>query len=137
MERDPATGVPWKDRHGVAFGKKLKKEGNVEAFLNYGKLHRTGKLLRGLSSKVITSGLYRNVVLTNRVGYAEDHEEGQYKTKRVQIKAPYVRGGASTVITGGKIVARPFMHPSEKVLKMPWLLVNRKIRSFGWTIGAE
>lgn len=133
VARDPSTGLAWKDRYGIAFGNKLKKTGNVEAFLNYGKLHRTGKLLRGLSSKAVGN----DIILNNRVKYASDHEEGNIKSKVARIKEPYVRGGAKTVITGGNIVARPFMKPSKKILRMPSSLIDKKIRSFGWTIGAK
>lgn len=127
-ETDPKTGVKWADRHGIAFGKKLKKVGNVEQHLSYSKLHRTGKLLRGLSSKAVG----KEIILNNRVKYAKDHEEGATVSKVVKIKAPYTRGGASTVITGGNITARPFMNPSRKILVMPKTLVTKKMRSLGW-----
>jgi len=116
----------------LAYGKKLKKVGDVEPYLSYGKLHRTGKLLRGLNSKVSASAAVgRNVVLQNRVKYAPDHELG-ITSGVAKIKAPYTRGGANTVITGGRIVARPSMNPSRKVLHMPRLSVHKKMRSFGW-----
>ena len=132
-QSDPATNQRWKDRHGIAYGKGLKKVGNIEAYLSYGKLHRTGKLLRNLYGKVERSGTSRSIILGNRVKYAEDHNEGLASGKIAKIKAPYVRGGANTVVTGGRIVARPFMNPSRKVLMMPKTLLNRKMKSFGWT----
>lgn len=132
-QSDPATNQRWKDRYGIAYGKGLKKVGNVESYLSYSKLHRTGKLLRNLYGKVESSGKGRDIILGNRVNYAEDHNEGSSGSKTAKIKAPYVRGGANTVVTGGRIVARPFMNPSRKVLMMPKTLLNRKIKSFGWT----
>lgn len=134
VSTDPATGKPWPDRHGIAYGKKLKKVGNIETFLSYKKLHRTGKLLKNLSVNV-RIGNSTNISLNNRVRYAKDHQEGTNTSKRTVIKEPYIRGGAHAVVTGGSIEARPFMTPSKKVLTAPYVLVVRKMRSLGWTLG--
>lgn len=131
-ETDPLTEKRWADRHGIAYGKKLKKTGNIEGHLTYSKLHRTGKLLRGLNVKVKGN----QIIIGNRVRYAQEHEEGG-QSKKATIKAPYVRGGAHAVVTGGNIHARPFMNPSKRVLKAPNLLIHKKIRSYGWSIGAK
>lgn len=84
-------------------------------------------LLRGLTAKA--SG--RDIILNNRVRYASDHEEGG-QSNVARVKAPYVRGGAKTVVTGGNITARPFMNPSKKILVMPKTLIGRKMKSLGW-----
>ena len=127
-ETDPKTGIKWQDRYGIAYGKGLKKVGNVEQHLSYSKQHRKGKLLSGLSSKAVGN----EITLSNRVKYAKDHEEGVAVSKVVRIKPPYTRGGASTVITGGNITERPSMNPSKKILVMPKTLIGRKMRSYGW-----
>jgi len=135
VESDPSTNKRWEDRHGVAFDKSHKRVGNIETFFNYDKLQRTGRMLRGLSVNVqSSSAVGRNVTLSNRMEYAKDHNDGATQSRNVTIRPPYTRGGA-TIKTGGKIFARPFMHPSKKVLKMPYVLVVRKIRAFGWTNG--
>jgi len=127
-QADPATGQRWADRYGVAFGKGLKHHGNIEPYLSYNKLHRTGKLLRNVKVKVVDG----NVVASNRVKYAKDHNEGVSGSKRAAIKEPYIRSGARVVFTGGNITARPFMNPSKKVLKMPATLLRKKLRLNGW-----
>ncbi len=126
-ETDPATGIKWADRHGIAFGKGLKKTGNIEQHLSYSKLHRTGKLLRNLSAKAVG----KEIILSNRVKYAEEHNEGGV-SKTVTIRPPFVRAGASAVVTGGDITARPFMNPSRKILMMPKTLVGRQMKAYGW-----
>lgn len=128
VSQDPQTGRAWSDRYGIAYGKKMKRVGNVEAHLSYKKLHRTGRLLRGLSARVEGN----NVILNNRVRYAQDHDEGIANGKKAVIKPPFVMNGAHAVVTGGKITPRPFMKPSRKVLLAPKTLVGRKMKSFGW-----
>lgn len=129
-EADPSTGKKWADRHGLVYGKKFRKAGNIETHLSYSKLHRTGKLLRNTFSKVQGN----TIILGNRTNYAKDHNEGVSNSKKAKIKPPYVRGGASAAIMGGEIQARPFMRPSKKILLMPPTLIRKKIRSFGWTV---
>ena len=129
-ETDPATGVKWKDRHGIAYGKKLKHTGNIETYLSYKKLHRTGRLLKGLKVRR-KQGRHVVIELYNTVSYASDHQNGA-TTKRARIKAPYVRSGATGVITGGNVVARPFMTPSKRILNAPKRLTEKKMRSLGW-----
>ena len=109
----------------------MKHVGNVEPYLSYGKLHRTGRLLRGLRVKrsVVRGGVA--VTLYNNVRYAEDHELGK-TTRKMTIRSPYVTNGATGVVTGGNIVARPFMKPSSQVLRSPIRLTESKIRSLGW-----
>lgn len=131
-EADPATGAAWKDRYGIAYGKGLKKIGNVEGHLSYSKLHRTGRLLKGLRKRVTISGMYSNVILENRTPYASEHELGSSGNRIAKIKPPYTRGGASTVVTGKTITARPSMKPPKKILTMPYVLINRRMRKYGW-----
>ena len=127
-ERNPETGEQWSDRYGIAYGKGFKKVGNVESSFNYQKLHRTGRLLRSLKAK----GVAGRVVLSSSAPYARDHNEGSAGGSSKVIKAPYVRGGTKGIITGGTIVARPFMYPSKKVVKMPYTLLNKKMKLYGW-----
>jgi hypothetical protein len=135
VELDPETGKRWEDRHGVAFDKTRRKVGNIEHFFNYDKLQKTGRLLRGLNVKVTdVSSFGSTVSLGNRVKYAKDHNEGTNNAREVTLKYPWTRGGA-TIKTGGSIHARPFMYPSKRVLRMPYVLIVRKMRTFGWTLG--
>jgi hypothetical protein len=106
----------------------MKRTGNVESFLSYKKLHRTGRLLRGLHVRS-ESG---RVILINSVNYAQDHNEGASGSKRVTVKPPYVRGGAHAVAFGGRIVARPFMNPSRKIKNAPKTLVISQMNKLGW-----
>lgn len=126
-QQDPQTNAKWSDRYGIAFGKKFRKVGNVESYLSYPKLKRTGRLLRGLKTRV--SG--DSIILYNNVPYAEEHETGKYSSKTV-VRPPYTSGGAQGVITGGNIHARPFMKPSQGVLRSPYKLLNDKIKKIGW-----
>lgn len=130
-ETDPQTGKKWEDRYGLVFGSGFKKAGNVESYLNYKKLHRTGKLFRGLKVKRIQSGNDVAINLYNRTPYAKEHEEGGNASTTV-IKPPYLSGGAAGVVTGGEITKRSSMQPSEQVLNSPQRLVEDKIKSFGW-----
>lgn len=109
------------------FGKGFSHRGNIEPFLNYKKLHRTGRLLKSLSVKSTSNA----VILSSSAPYATEHEFGQHSSG-VVIKSPYVQGGAAGVATGGKIHARPFMRPSKQVLKAPIKLIGEKLKQFGW-----
>lgn len=131
-ECDPATGQKWKDRHGVAYGANgLRHTGNVEQYLNYSKLHRTGRLLRGLNVRRLQVGNKQTIELYNKTPYASDHEEGGSGNGRT-LKQPYVNGGASGVVFGGDVVARPSMKPSKQVLQAPYKLFNRKLKELKW-----
>lgn len=130
-ETDPSTGAKWKDRYGTAYGKGLRHTGNIEPYLSYKKLHRTGRLLRGLKVKRSAVGGGIAIELYNNVEYAEEHEMGKM-TGVVTIKPPYVHNGAQSVLTGGQIHARPHMKPSKRVLYSPQSLVQSKMKSFGW-----
>ena len=127
-ETNPATGIKWKDRYGSVYGRDFKETGNIEPYLSYGKLHRTGRLLRGLHVKHTGS----TITLYNNVPYASEHELGSIASVGTVIKGPYVRGGAKSVMTGSSIYARPFMQPSKQVLRAPLRLMQVKMRSFGW-----
>ena len=105
--------------------------GNVERYLSYKKLHRTGRLLRGLKVKRSGSGYSRQITLYNDVPYASEHETGSV-TPKATIKSPYVHNGAQGVVTGGDVEARPSMQPSAQVLKSPYKLLGAKMKSFGW-----
>lgn len=109
----------------------LRKTGNVEQYLSYDKLQRTGRLLKGLKVKREVTDRGFNVTLYNRVPYASEHETGGSSARAV-IKEPFVKNGASGVVTGGKITARPFMKPSRRVLNTPYRELGRKMKSFGW-----
>lgn len=52
--------------------------------------------------------------------------------KTVVLKDPYVQGGVSGVVLGGKIHARPFMTPSGQVLEAYKKLTEAEMASFGW-----
>lgn len=71
------------------------------------------------------------ITLYNNVLYAEEHETGK-ATKKATIKQPYVQGGVKGVVTGGNITARPFMKPSNKLLRSPQRLVENKLKELGW-----
>lgn len=130
-ETNPATGQKWRDRYGIVYGKRVRKIGNIEPYLSYGKLHRTGRLLKGLKVRRVINGNAVDIELYNKVPYAEEHETGK-PTKRVTVKQPYVRGDVQGAVTGGKIVARPHMQPSKQILRSPRRLVLNKMRELGW-----
>lgn len=109
----------------------MRHVGNIEPYLSYSKLHRTGRLLRGLKSRVVGEGTSLAIELYNKVPYAQQHEKGGV-TSRVEINEPYTTNGAKGVITGGNVVARPHMQPSKQVLKAPRNLIGTKMKSFGW-----
>ena len=115
----------------MVYDKGFRKTGNVEPYLGYKKLHRTGRLLRGLKVRRKQNGDSTDIELYNKTPYASEHELGG-QTKPVKIKEPYVQGGASAVITGGDVEARPSMKPSKQVLRSPMKLVENKMRGFGW-----
>lgn len=130
-ETDPATGKKWPDRYGKAFGKGFTHTGNIEPYLSYRKLHRTGKLLRSLSTRVQYGS---EIVLSAAAEYASEHELGGASGGAV-IKEPYVQGGARGVLVGGQIHARPFMRPSKQVLRAPASLIEDRMRQYGWIGG--
>lgn len=105
--------------------------GNIESFLPYKKLQRTGRLLRGLKIKRSVANNSSRIVLYNNVHYASEHQIGGVSSS-VTIKPPYVHNGAEGVIMGGRIEARPYMTPSKHILKAPARLVGNKMRSYGW-----
>lgn len=120
-------GVRWADRHGKAFGRGFVRNGNVEKYLTYKKLHRTGRLLRSL--KKFARG---NVIgLTSSVPYAKEQNEGG-GSGGTRVKGKYVQGGVSAVLLGGRIHARPFMTPSKRVLDLPYSLLVARIKKLGW-----
>lgn len=125
--KDPDTERNWADRHGKAFGKGFTKTGNVERYLNYKKLHRTGKLLRSLKA----SARGRQIVLSSSSPYAKIHNEGGHD-KSKKVSGSYVRGDVKAVAFGGNIVARPFMNPSKQVRRLLFTLVLKRMRKYGW-----
>lgn len=125
--KDPATKNSWADRHGKAFGKGFTKTGNVESYLNYKKLRRTGKLLRSLKASVRD----RQIILSSSSPYAKIHNEGGHD-KSKKVSGSYIRGNAKAVAFGGNIVARPFMNPSKKVRRLLITLVLKRMRKYGW-----
>lgn len=133
--KDPSTGADWADRHGHAFGKGFSKSGVVEPYLSYKKLQRTGKLLRSLKAKSKFNSATGSaaIELSSGVPYASDHELGGGSGGGTLVKGRYVTGGASGVVLGGRVVARPFMKPSQEVLESPYRLLVSKMSSFGWT----
>jgi phage gpG-like protein len=126
--KDPSTGKGWADRFGRAFGKGFTKTGNVEQYLNYKKLHRTGRLLRSLSAKATS----KTVTLSSNAPYASEHELGG-GSGGAKVSGNYVRGDVSAVAMGGKVVARPFMRPSKQILRAPYMLLIDKMNQYGWT----
>lgn len=117
---------------GGASYKSFRVTGNVERYLNYKKLHRTGRLLRGLKVKRVKVGTGVNIVLYNTVPYAQVHETGQGAPEKMKpVREPYAKTD-TTVLLGGNIQARPFMKPSKMVRRAPARLLNAKMRSFGW-----
>lgn len=131
-ETNPETGARWADRYGVAFGKGFRESGNVERHLSYKKLHRTGRLLRGLKVKHISTTSRSLIKLYNNVPYASEHETGVGNTGGTTVKPPYTRGGVTGVHFGGNVVARPHMVPSKQVLRAPMRLLCEKMKEFGW-----
>lgn len=127
-ETDPSTGSRWKDRHGKVYGKGFTKAGNVEPYLSYSKLHRTGRLLRSIKGKHSPT----QVKLYSNVPYAGAHDNGGVYGKPKAITEPYVMNGAKAVITGEQMVARPFMKPSKRVLRAPYTFVGARMRRYGW-----
>ena len=130
-ETNPQTGVKWKDRYGVVRDRREQRFTNVESYLNYGKLHRTGRLLRGLKVKRTVEGANVLITLYNEVPYTAVHEMGGYERAKVKKKGRNVRG-VSSVLLGGKIQARPFMRPSKQVRRAPSTFLQRKLKSFKW-----
>jgi len=128
-ETNPATGVKWDDRHGLVYGKGFRKHGNIETHLAYKKLHRTGRLLKSLKAR----GTVDSITLSSNVPYASIHEEGGNDGGRT-IKGTHVGGGATGALLGGNIVARPFMKPSQKILRGPQRLIEEKMKEFGWKV---
>lgn len=124
---DPSTGTAWADRQGKVFGKGFVKSGNIEPYLSYKKLHRTGRLLRSLKTKHNSNF----VMLYSNAPYASEHELGQQSGKAV-IKDRFVTGGAKGVAVGGKLHARPFMKPSKQVLRAPYRLIVERMKRYGW-----
>mgnify|MGYP007132875743 CR=1 FL=1 len=113
------------------YGKGFRKVGNIEPYLSYKKLHRTGRLLRGIKAKHLVTENGAIINLFNNVPYAQDQELG-LRTPKAQIPKESLQGGATGGITGGDIEARPFMQPSEEVLNHAQRSVEDKMRSFGW-----
>lgn len=134
MSKDPDTGADWADRHGVVsmrggkyFSRGFVKKGNVESFLTYKKLHRTGRLLRSL--KTFVRG--NQIVMSSSSSYAKVQNEGGSSAPK-RIKGKYVREDVNSVAFGGKIVARPFMTPSKQVRRLLITLVLKRMRKLGW-----
>lgn len=107
--------------------------GNVESRLSYGKLHRTGRLLKGLRVRRDVFGNVVRVMLYNRVSYAAEHELGMQTGKSTVLKRPMIHN-ASSVKLGGQVAPRPFMTPSPKILQAPYRLTTAKIKEFGWSM---
>ena len=128
--KDPSTGKEWADRYGKAFGRGFTKTGNIEQYLNYKKLHRTGRLLRSLSAKATS----KIITLSSNSPYASEHELGG-SSGGARVGGTYVRGDVSAVAMGGKIVARPFMRPSKQILRAPYRLLMDKMNRYGWLKG--
>lgn len=124
------TGKTWVDRYGLAVGNGLRKSGNVESYLTYQKLHRTGKLLRSVRVRAVG----KQVVWSSSASYAREHDLGGMATGgQRKATGSKVQGGAKTVYLGGRSVqARPFAAPGPKILRMPERLIGAKMRSFGW-----
>ena len=141
-ETDPSTGKKWADRRGIVQRSKGHSKyykvrthalENAESVLRYKKLHRTGRLLRGLKT---TYGMYgRNgiVALYNDVEYAEIQNTGQGPVGRYKatIRPPLSQKGTQ-VHLGVKPKARPFMRPSKYVLNSPARLLKQRMKSYGW-----
>lgn len=100
--------------------------GNIEPYLAYKKLHRSGKLLRSIKRKVKT-GSRASITLYSNVSYARLQAEGG--TSPVEFVPKNKITGAYAVKVGGKIYPRPFMTPSKQVLQAPSKLVEKKIKS--------
>lgn len=141
-EADPSTGKKWADRQGIValskrdsryFGVRSFTKTNVEPFLRYKKLHRTGRLLRGLKTK---SGQYGNkiaIILYNTVEYAQIHDTGQGPVGRYRavVNPPLAKSGTK-VLLGVSPKRRPFMRPSKKILNLPATLVKKRMKKLGW-----
>lgn len=128
---DPTDGRKWVDRFGLVRDKHGQFFGNVEPFLNYSKLKRTGRLLRSIKSRYTRfsfSGC--KIVLRSTSPYAKVHNEGG-EGKIKTIKPPH-SSVDTVVITGANIVARPFMFPSKQILESPKSFLTHKMRSLGW-----
>ena len=141
-ETDPSTGKKWPDRrgivqrtkeHGKYFNVRTHVLGSAEQYLRYKKLHRTGRLLRGLKS---TYGMYGRkgiVALYNNVEYAEVQDTGKGPIGRYKatVRPPLSQNG-TVVHLGVKPKARPFMRPSKYVLNSPARLLKQRMKSYGW-----
>ena len=101
---------------------------NIEPYLTYKKLHRTGRLLKSLS---VQSGI-KTITLKSTAPYASSHELGEASDSKV-LQSPYVTGDVNSVKVGGNITARPFMKPSPQVLRSPRQLIETRIKRYGWT----
>lgn len=112
----------------------MRKTGNIEAYLTYSKLHRTGRLLRGLKMKVVRQDNSAQITLYNKVRYASEHETGKSTGGYKTIKKPYVHNGASGATLGGNITQRSFMKPSTLVLLTPQRLLEERLQRFGWGV---
>lgn len=131
-ETDPSTGAAWKDRYGVAFSRGNVIKGNVESYLSYKKLHRTGRLLRSLKIKREAGKDGIKIVLYNTAPYASEQENGGYTTTTT-VRGAYTRGGVSGVVLGGNVQARHFMRPSKQVLNAPRKLIEARMKKYGWS----
>lgn len=110
----------------------MRRSGNIERYLTYGKLHRTGRLLRGLKTKVMRGETSSVIQLYNNTPYASDHEQGGNSGTYKTIKKPYVHNGANAAVLGGNVEKRPSMQPSAQVLSTPQRLLENKMKEYGW-----
>ena len=116
-------------------GHKGRKLGNVEKYLNYHKLQRTGKLLRSLKMHTYYQPDRTQIMMSSSIPSASVHETGKdlYGSGVVLKAGKYVKeDSAKYVGLGPRAIARPFMKPSKKVLGAAKKLLESRFKSNGW-----